>query len=149
VTGIVAPAAAVVMNLAVGHGLWHRRPWGRRLVIGWDGLVALLTALIAAWQWRFHAAVRPDQWPDYLVSDGLPWFLLIVMLLPATRAAFTTPASTDQTGETGGRASPLAPITFLLLVIVISTVLVDAAGWAVMSLEEMGNPAAGAEFPDP
>src|SRR5690242_862933 len=27
VTGLVAPAVAVVMNLLVGHGLWHLRPW--------------------------------------------------------------------------------------------------------------------------
>src|SRR3954447_27008032 len=65
VTGIVAPAVAVAINLIVGHGLWRLRPWGRRVAIGWDALVAIFTTLIAAWQWRFHAAVRLDQWPDY------------------------------------------------------------------------------------
>jgi hypothetical protein len=76
VTGLVAPAVSVVMNLVVGHGLWHLRPWGRRTAIGWDPQVAILMALVVGWQWKYHAAVRLDQWPDYLVADVLPWFLL-------------------------------------------------------------------------
>src|SRR5258707_831241 len=66
------------------------------LIAGWNvyalpALLALVTALVAAWQWRFQATVRLDQWPDYLVADGLPWFLLVVMLLPGTRSVFTAP----------------------------------------------------------
>jgi hypothetical protein len=136
VTGIVAPTVAVLMNLTVGHGLWHLRPWGRRVAIGWDALVAILTALIAAWQWKYQATVRLDQWPDYLVSDGLPWFLLAVMLLPATRAVFATPAPP----AAGSRSSPLTTAAILLLVVVTSTILVDAAGWAAVSLDEPAAP---------
>ena len=136
VTGLVAPAVAVLMNLTVGHGLWHLRPWGRRVAIGWDGLVAVLSALIAGWQWKFHAAVRLDQWPDYLVSDGLPWFLLAVMLLPRTRAVFAAPADSPAARS---RFSPLTMVALLLLVVVISTILVDAAGWLASTLGEMGE----------
>ena len=28
VTGIVVPVIAIVANLAIGHGLFHVRPWG-------------------------------------------------------------------------------------------------------------------------
>jgi hypothetical protein len=136
VTGLVAPTVSVLMNLAVGHGLWHLRPWGRRVAIGWDALVAVLTALIAGWQWKYSASVRLDQWPDYLVSDGLPWFVLAVMLRPKTRAVFATPNPPDA----GSRSSPLSAVAILLLVIVISTVLVDAAGWAATPLDEAADP---------
>jgi hypothetical protein len=146
VTGLVAPAVSVVMNLAVGHGLWHLRPWGRWTAIGWDALVAALTVLVVGWQWKYHAAVRLDQWPDYLASDGLPWFLLMVMLLPATRRVF---AGSGVSSATSGRFSPLALITFLLLAVVISTILVDAAGWVASSLEEMGDRAAIADVQGP
>lgn len=147
VTGLFAPAVAVAMNLVVGHGLWHLRRWGRRVAIGWDGLVAILAALIAGWQWKYHAAVRLDQWPDYLVSDALPWFLLVVMLLPRTRAVFATPPAT--VARERGRPSPLAWTAVLLLLIVASTVLVDAAGWAASALAEMGEGVAAPGEPSP
>jgi hypothetical protein len=145
-TGLVAPAVSVVMNLIVGHGLWHLRPWGRRTAIGWDALAAALSALVVGWQWKYHAAVRLDQWPDYLVADGLPWFLLAVMLLPGTRRVF---AGSSVPSTTPGRPSPLALVTSLLLAVVTSTVVVDAAGWAASALEEMGDPAAIADIPNP
>src|SRR4051812_44339580 len=94
VTGILVPVIAIMANLAIGHGLFHLRPWGRRAAIRWNALVAVITALVAVWQWRYHATVRLDQWPDYLVSGGLPWFRLIVILLPQTRCVFT--ASRDR-----------------------------------------------------
>ena len=146
VTGLVAPAVAVLMNLTVGHGLWHLRPWGRRVAIGWDGLVAILSALIAGWQWKYHAAVRLDQWPDYLVSDGLPWFLLAVMLMPRTRAVFAIPPETVSPAR--GRSSPLTWIAALLLLVVISTILVDAAGWAAGCLAAMRRSAPSLPSPD-
>src|SRR5262249_5906328 len=66
-TGILIPSIAIPANLAIGHGLWRLRLWGRRAAIGWDVLVAIVTAPVAAWQWKHGAVVRLDQWPDYLV----------------------------------------------------------------------------------
>ena len=129
VTGIIVPAIAIPVNLAIGHGLWHLRPWGRKLAIPWDAVVAVTTALVAAWQWKYHAAARLDQWPDYLVPDVLPWFLLVVMLLPGTRLLFA-----------GARPSParrrlsiISLAALLLLIVVISTLVVDVADWVVRS----------------
>ena len=142
VTGIMVPVIAIVANLAIGHGLFHVRPWGRRAAISWNALVAVITALVAAWQWRYHATVRLDQWPDYLVSDGLPWFRLIVMLLPQTRCVFTagrdriTDARRNAPGLGSGRLSLVWLLALLLLIVVLSTLLVDAAGWLASALSE-------------
>jgi hypothetical protein len=99
VTGIVIPALAVMVNLAIGHGLWRLRPWGWWTAMVWDALAAIITALVALWQWKFRAAARLDQWPDYLVSDVLPWFLLVVMLLPRTRSLFKLPHEAHAVGR--------------------------------------------------
>ncbi len=142
VTGIVIPAAALMVDLVIGHGLWRLRPWGRWSAIVWDALVATITALVMVWQWKFRVAVRPDQWPDYLVADVLPWYLLVVMLLPGTRSLFA------QAGEVlsfAGEALPrtrlrrlswLWLLAVLLLVMVCSTLLVDTTDWLVRLLSE-------------
>jgi hypothetical protein len=142
VTGILVPVIAIMANLAIGHGLFHIRPWGRRAAISWNALVAILTALVAAWQWRYQATVRLDQWPDYLVSDGLPWFRLVIMLLPETRSVFT--AGRDRLLEVRrsapglgrGRLSLVWLLSLLFLIVVLSTLLVDAAGWLASAVSE-------------
>jgi hypothetical protein len=142
VTGILVPVIAIVANLAIGHGLFHVRPWGRKAAISWNALVAVITALVAAWQWRYHATVRLDQWPDYLVSDGLPWFRLIVMLLPQTRCVLAV--SRDRLTDARRHAPGLGRTRFflvwllalLLLIVVLSTLMVDAAGWLASALSE-------------
>ena len=142
VTGIVVPLIAIVANLAIGHGLFHVRPWGRRAAISWNALVAVITALVAAWQWRYHATVRLDQWPDYLVSDGLPWFRLAVMLMPGTRSLFNAgrdrlrDARRNAAGLSRGRLSLLWLLALLLLIVVLSTLLVDTGGWLASALSE-------------
>ncbi len=142
VTGIVIPAAAVMANLAIGHGLWRLRTWGRWTAIVWDALVAMITALVTLWQWKFRATVRPDQWPDYLVADLLPWFLLIVMLLPGTGMLFgprrDVLSASKRVLPEGSQRRPswLWLAAVLLLMIVCSTLLVDATDWLVRLLTE-------------
>jgi hypothetical protein len=142
VTGIVVPAIAIIANLTIGHGLFHLRPWGRKAAIRWNALVAVITAMVAAWQWRYQATVRIDQWPDYLVADGLPWFRLVVMLLPDTRSVFTagrdrvTEARRNAPGREHGRLSLTWLLTFMLLIVVLSTLVIDAAGWLASALSE-------------
>jgi hypothetical protein len=143
VTGILVPVIAIMANLAIGHGLFHIRPWGRKAAISWNALVAVITALVAAWQWRYHATVRLDQWPDYLVSDGLPWFRLVVMLLPQTHSVFTAgrdrllEVRRNTPGLSRGRLSLVWLLALLLLIVVLSTLLVDAAGWLASALSEV------------
>jgi len=132
VTGIIVPVIAIPVNLAIGHGLWRLRRWGRKLAIPWDALVAIITALVAFWQWKYRASARLDQWPDYLVSDVLPWFLLVVMLLPGTRLLFVVSRPSP---APGGRRwlSAVSFVALLLLIVVISTLVVDVADWGVRS----------------
>jgi hypothetical protein len=133
VTGILIPAVAVMANLAIGHGLWRLRSWGRWAAIVWDALVAIITALVTVWQWKYRATVRLDQWPDYLVSDVLPWFLLVVMLLPGTGSLFKLRRDVLYAGKEASpeawhrRPSLLWLLAVLLLIVVSSTLLVDAA----------------------
>jgi hypothetical protein len=129
VTGIIVPAISVAVNLAIGHGLWRLRSWGRRVAIPWDAVVAVITALIASWQWKYRASARIDQWPDYLVSDVLPWFLLAVMLMPGTRLVFAGSRSVPK----GRWLSAVSLGALLLLIVVISTLVVDVADWGVRS----------------
>jgi hypothetical protein len=142
VTGIVIPLAAVMANLAIGHGLWRLRSWGRWAAIVWDALVAIITALVTAWQWKYRATVRLDQWPDYSVADILPWFLLLVMLLPGTGLLFKLRRDVLRAGKEASpepgqrRLSFLWLLAVLLLIIVSSTLLVDASDWLVRSLNE-------------
>jgi hypothetical protein len=142
VTGIVVPVIAIMANLAIGHALFHLRPWGRNAAISWNALVAVVTAMVAAWQWRFQAAVRLDQWPDYLVSDGLPWFRLVVMLLPETRSVFMagrdriTAARRNAPGRGHGQLSLVCLLSLLLLIVVLSTLMVDGTGWLASALSE-------------
>ena len=139
VTGLIVPVIAIPVNLAIGHGLWRLRRWARRVAISWDALVAIITALVAFWQWKYRASARLDQWSDYVVSDVLPWFLLVVMLLPGTRLLFAGPrpalAPASQSLK-GGRRRWLSVVTIaalLLLIVVISTLVVDVADWVMRS----------------
>jgi len=139
VTGIIVPVIAAPVNLAIGHGLWRLRRWGRRLAIPWDAVVAVITALVAAWQWKYRASARLDQWPVYLVSEVLPWFLLVVILLPGTRLLFAERRQAAAPGEqplpAAGRRrlSPVSLAALLLLTVVVSTLVVDIADWVVRS----------------
>ena len=141
VTGFIIPVISIPANLAIGHGLWRIRPWGRRVAIGWDLVVVVVTALVLAWQVKHGATVWLDQWPDYLIFAGLPWFLLVVMLLPGTRALFSlTQSGTIRGTKAGGE--PIPPRSFdvlwlmslLLLIVLLSTTLMDASDWLVRSL---------------
>ncbi len=142
VTGIVIPAAAVMANLAIGHGLWRLRSWGLWTAIVWDALVAVITAMVTVWQWKYRAAVRVDQWPDYVVAVVLPWFLLLVMILPGTRSLFGPRRDRMLAGEEAEtearyrRPSLLWLFAFLFLIIVTSTLLVDGTDWVVRVLTE-------------
>jgi hypothetical protein len=139
--GIVLPIIQIIVNLTIGHGLWRLWRWARLGAIAWDALVAIVTALVVLWQWRFHTPIRLDQWPDYVVADALPWFLLVVMLMPGTRDLFTRtrsqPVSSAPTA--GWRAScppPVCLTALLLLLVVASTLVVDLIEWVAHPLED-------------
>jgi hypothetical protein len=140
--GIVVPIIQVIVNLTIGHGLRRLWRWARLGAIAWDALVAIVTALVTLWQWRFHTPVQLDQWPDYVVADALPWFLLVVLLLPGTRDLFTRtksqPVSSGPaaTGWNTSWPSPVFLTALLLLLVAVSTLVVDLIEWVVHPLED-------------
>jgi hypothetical protein len=140
--GIILPIILIIVNLTIGYGLWRLWRWARLGAIAWDALVVIVTTVIMLWQWRFHAPVRLDQWPDYVVADALPWFLLVVMLLPGTRDLFTgtkpRPARSGPAAA-GWRASWPSPVflsALLLLLVAVSTLVVDLIEWVERPMED-------------
>jgi hypothetical protein len=139
ITGMVIPAVALMVNPVIGHFLWRLRPWARRAAIAWNALVAAITALVAAWQWKFRVAVSPDQWPDYLVSDVLPWLLLVALLLPGVRSLFRQPRVQAADAPAASRLGLVSIVLILLLLVVASTLAVDALDWLVRILDRTGE----------
>jgi hypothetical protein len=140
--GIVLPIIQIIVNLTIGHGL--RRLWRGAWIgaIAWDALAAILTARDVLQQWRIHAPVWLDQWPDYLVADVLPWFLLGIMLLPGTRDVFTrTKSQADSSGTAATGWKALCPsldilASLLLLLVAASTLVVDLIELVVNPFED-------------
>jgi len=142
-------ALAVLVNPFLGLALRRRRPRARRWAMAWYAFLSSIAIVVTLWRWRYHAAFDPARWPDDLVGQGLPLFLLGVMLLPRIKGVFAAkpspPREVDSELSGGEPASALTPtgstsrprawtivsmLCLLLLIIVISTLVVDAADWA-------------------
>jgi len=146
---LITCALAVLVNPLLGLGLRHRPPRARRWAISWYAFLSLFAIGATLWLWRYHVEVDPARWPDHLVGYGLPLLLLGVMLLPRIKRVFAADAaSRPEVGSEPGdreRVPALTPtlsaptrarwtivslLCLLLLMIVISTLVVDVADWA-------------------
>jgi hypothetical protein len=141
---LVLSAVAVVINPLLGFGLRRRPPRTRtrRWAIAWYTFSSLIASYTTYWLWQYHAAVDLARWPDNLVSLGLPVFLWVVMLLPRTRRAFAP--ATESTNPSDREPSlpgwPWLSLPALLILIVLSsTVAVDAVDWAFRMATEPGE----------
>jgi hypothetical protein len=138
---LVTCVFASVVNPLLGRGLRRRRPRARRFALVWYTLLSAFAIFVVFWRRRYHVAIDPVRWPDYVVSNGLPLFLLGVMLLPQTKRVFRAhaAAATDAAAEPAPAPalSPAQPaawgiislVSLLLLVIVTSTLVADVADW--------------------
>ncbi len=151
---LIGSAIAVVINPLVGFGLGRRLPRRRARwsAIVWYTLLVFIAAYTAYWMWKFGAVVDPARWPDHAVSLVLPCFLWIAMFLPRVRRVFTARVKVEPDGladgaETGSPNSSPAPecwpwvslLTLLFLMIVCSTVVVEAADWIHRIATEPGE----------
>jgi len=146
---LICWALAVLVNPFLGLGLRRRRPRCRRWAMAWYAFLSLIAIVVTVWRWRYHAAFDPARWPDDLIGNGLPLFLLGVMLLPRIKRVFAAEVSSPREvdSEPSGREpapaltktlSTPAPagwtivslLCLLLLIIVISTLVVDVVDWA-------------------
>ncbi|MGO9471128.1 MAG: hypothetical protein ACLQIB_28605 [Isosphaeraceae bacterium] len=146
----------IVINPLLGIGIWRLRPGARRFAIVWYVLWSLTAAGVTYWILHYGAFVDPADWPDHLVGKALPWFLLLVMLLPQTRRLFSPelkPEADRQARETPveeaarppQRAWPiLAGLVIVLLTVTCSTLVVDAADWIYRMVAEPDLGLAGA-----
>jgi hypothetical protein len=141
VVGVIAPAVALLVDPILGLGLWRHRPSARWCAIAWYLYWSLIAIYVGYWMWRHHVPIDPAAWPDYVVSKGLTLCLLAVMFVPRVRQVFVTKTPTDGDTSNAGPASarpsshrawPVVSLpTLLFLIIVLSTLTVDATDWAV------------------
>jgi hypothetical protein len=139
---LVGVMIGAVVNALLGIGILCRRRVARRFAIAWYAILSLIAILAVAWLRYYRVAIDPASWPEQLISKVMPFFLLVVMLLPRTKRAFVKRApSKPLLGESSNTdealAQPPAPagwpvaslLTVLFLIVVISNLVVDAADW--------------------
>ncbi len=141
---LISSAVGVVINPLLGLGLRRRPPRKRtrRWAIAWYSFSSLIAGYTTYWLWHYHAAVDLARWPDNLISLGLPVFLWVVMLLPRIRGAFASAVESTKPSdrEPSLPGWPWLSLPALLLLIVLSsTVAVDAVDWAFRMAIEPGE----------
>jgi hypothetical protein len=138
---LVGSLIGTIVNPVLAFGLLRQSQATRRLAIGWYVVLALIAVWVVAWLWHYGVYVDPATWPVQLVSKVMPFFLLLVMLLPQTKRLFARdPRSKirDQPDDGEGslpltRAfagwSAVSLLTVLFLIVVCSNLVVDMADW--------------------
>lgn len=135
VVGLLMPAISVIVDPLLGLGLLARHRGARRCAMGWYLFWSLIAVWVMMWMWRYGVKVEPAAWPDELVSKGLAPCLLVTMVFPRVRLLFgRRPLAHDRPGGEPDEPEPSAwPVVslpvLLLLVITISTLVVEVADW--------------------
>jgi hypothetical protein len=130
VVGLLSPAVSVLVDSFLGLGLLRRRRAARWCAIAWYLFWSSIAVYVIRWLWHNNVPFDPAAWPDHVVSYGLTVYLLGVMFVPRVRRVFVN--QTSPAAEVTAPAWPaLSMPTLLCLIIVISTLAVDAADWAI------------------
>jgi hypothetical protein len=136
--GLVGSTITTLVNPALALGLLRWRQTARRFAIGWYVFLSVIAVVIVHWMYRYGVDVDPATWPVQLTSKVMPFFLLLVMLLPRTKRLFARSTQLSQPAD-GEGSLPLAltpaswpvvsVLTVLFLVVVCSNLVVDMADW--------------------
>jgi hypothetical protein len=144
----VGSTISALVNPALALGLLRWRQIARRCAIGWYAILSLIAILVVAWMYRYGVDVDPATWPVQLVSKIMPFFLLLVMLLPPTKRLFAKDIRSKLVGQSGDDQVSLllthAPagwpvvslLTLLFLIVVCSNLVVDLADWGYRAVFE-------------
>ena len=136
--GLVGSTISTLVNPALALGLLGWRQTARRFAIGWYVFLSVIAVVVVHWMYRYGVDVDPATWPVQLTSKVMPFFLLLVMLLPRTKSLFARSKQLNQPGDgEGSLPLALAPagwpvvsvLTVLFLVVVCSNLVVDTADW--------------------
>ena len=136
--GLVGSTISTLVNPALALGLLRWRQTARRFAIGWYVFLSVIAVVVVHWMYRYGVDVDPATWPVQLTSKVMPFFLLLVMLLPRTKSLFARSKQLNQPGDgEGSLPLALAPagwpvvsvLTVLFLVVVCSNLVVDTADW--------------------
>jgi hypothetical protein len=139
--GLVSSMISALVNPALALGLLRWRQTARRFAISWYVFLSMIAVVVVHWMYRYGVDVDPATWPVQLTSKVMPFFLLLVMLLPRTKRLFATDARSKHLSQPsdGEGSLPLAHaragwplvsvLTALFLVVVCSNLVVDMADW--------------------
>ncbi len=144
---LILAVLGVLVNPPLALGLWRRRPAAWWLAILWYAFLSVVQVIVIRWLVEYHVKFERIWWPSYAAGRVLPFCLLVVMFLPRTRRAFATKAKPDATaapreeaiagldsltpqkGRSAPRWSLVSALTLLFLIVVVSTLALDAADW--------------------
>jgi hypothetical protein len=139
--GLASSTISTLVNPALAFGLLRWRQTARMFAIVWYVFQSLIAVVVVHWMYRYGVDVDPATWPVQFASKVMPFFLLLVMLLPRTKRLFAKDARSKHLSEPGeGEGSLLldpAPAgwpvvsvaTVLFLLVVCSNLIVDTADW--------------------
>jgi hypothetical protein len=136
--GLIGSTISTLVNPALALGLLGWRQTARRFAIGWYVFLSVIAVVVVHWMYRYGVDVDPATWPVQLTSKVMPFFLLLVMLLPRTKRLFAQSKQLSQPADgEGSLPLALAPagwpvvsvLTVLFLVVVCSNLAVDMADW--------------------
>jgi hypothetical protein len=146
---LVVAVFGSVVNPLLALGILRRRRGARRFAIVWYVFLSILAIVVSVWLSYYHVAVDAATWPQHLTSKFMPFVLLVVMFMPRIKRVFARPARAATSGpESSGLevapalppdsagASVLSVIVLLLLVVVCSNLVVDAADWGYRVVTE-------------
>jgi hypothetical protein len=148
VVNVFWPLAMAVAHAVVGLGVRRLRPWGRWSELALNAIAVGFLLLAAARIWSFGESFDLAFWPELVAARVLPFFLLVVMLLPRTARVF----SADYRASVAGRPpaptpvvkpSPVTLMTLAFLVILGSVVAVNATDWMIRYGSVMMGPPGG------
>ncbi|MHC5538815.1 hypothetical protein ACYOEI_11385 [Singulisphaera rosea] len=145
VVAVYVPMIVIAVNVVIALGLRRLHAWARWMEVVWNLLTLAVTLPLEAWRWRFGAALVPSEWPERIaVLNVLPFFLVVVMLLPGTARVVSAKHRAliaETPGATGEptRRSVVSSLTLGFLIILGSIVILNAIDWVIRIRPEMAN----------
>lgn len=144
VTAVGVPMIVGVVNVIIALGLRRLHAWARWMEVVWNLLTLAVMLPLTAWRWRYGAVVEPSEWPEIVVWNVLPIFLVVVMVLPGTDRVVSAKHRAlvvATPGVSGGpaRRTVISSLTLGFLVILGSVVILNAVDWAVRIRAEMAE----------
>jgi hypothetical protein len=138
VTGLPGSLVAMAVDVPVGVGLCFLWRWARWGAVVLAAIRVAFAVIAIRYVWVHGAVVDWAEWPRFVVARAMPFFFLVVLLLPGTAQAVDTPKSTVLEPQRGDLLTLV--MTRLFAVLLGSVVATDVLDWAIRTVvEELGS----------